>query len=346
MTPIKVGLVGAGSYGRTQLKFLNMMEDFSVQAVCDVDRNAKPKVDEILSHPYRFYEDYASMLQQEGLEAVFITTPNHCHEQQVVSAIRQGLAVYLEKPPALTVKGCRTIMDEAAKTNSRVMVGMQLRYGSDYKKVKQLIDAGEIGTVKQFLYKEFRNPFMGGYDNWRVQLATSGGSIIEKNVHQFDLFDWYSDSRPVRVFGMGSNDVIYQGKDMLDRYNIMIEYQNGVQAVICESLFSPGMNDENHLYILGDKGVIIMVDGGLRIKRHQQSEFTMIPSEQQFAGMGHGGTEYNAYLSFRDYVRHGIPPYTGLAEGLNSVALALAAETSIAQKRVVELSELLSGGVE
>lgn len=342
MDPIAVGFVGAGGYGRMQLEFLNMMGEFTVKAVCDVNSEQKVEVDKILSNPFRFYTDYSHMLEQEKLDTVFITTPNHCHEAQVLAAIEHGLAVYLEKPPSTTIAGCRKILAKAEQAGAHVMVGMQLRYGADYQKAKAIIDSGEIGKVKLLFHKEFRKPFLPGYQDWRLSKNDSGGSIMEKNVHQFDLFTWYAESVPVRVSGMGSNQVIYGDKDILDHYSIMVEYENGVEAVITESLFSPGMDDENHFYILGDKGVIIMVDGGLRIKKHGDSSFEFISSEQAFSDMGHGGTEYNAYLSFAEYVRGGKRPYTCLAEGMSSVLLSVAAEMAIAEKRVVELQELIT----
>lgn len=340
MALINVGLIGAGNYGRTQLKFIDLIEDFQLISVCDVDPSAIEKTKEVTNSKFKAYSCYKEMLADPDLDAVFITTPNSRHEEQAIAALEAGKAVYIEKPPSTSISGCYRIMEIQQRTGVPLMVGMQLRYGYDYGKIKSILLSGELGAPKVFLYKEFRNPFIAGYEGWRLTKEGSGGMILEKNVHQFDLFSWYAESKLKRVTGFGGNQVIYSDHDILDHFTISLEYENGVKASITQTLFSPGLDDETHFYIVCEKGILIKTNDGIRIKKTGDEDFTLLESRQEHTELGHAGTEYNAYLAFAEYIKNGTRPYTGAEEGKDSVVAATAAELAIEKGIVVEISTL------
>lgn len=219
---------------------------------------------------------------------------------------------------------------------------MQLRYGNIFSKAKELLCDGVVGQVKLIWYREFRAPFFPGSNNWRLSEETSGGMIVEKNVHHLDLFNWYMDSTPVSVYASGGSDVVYKGTDVIDNAIVTVEYDSGARACLGTSLFSEGCDQDIDFYVVGDKGVMYIYSDRIIIKPNNGKIKELAYSiNQELNELGHGGTEYSALCAFYDFVTQGIKPYTGVKEGLLSVGMALCAQISIREKRRVLLSEIL-----
>lgn len=88
------------------------------------------------------------------------------------------------------------------------MIGHELRYSPFFQKVKSLVDAGDIGRPRMVWTREFRGPFQPKSQNWIQDKRHSGGILVDKNCHQFDLMNWWAGVRPVRVAAFGANAVM------------------------------------------------------------------------------------------------------------------------------------------
>ncbi|MCL2834823.1 MAG: Gfo/Idh/MocA family oxidoreductase [Treponema sp.] len=358
MKQVNIGLAGCGFYGKGLLRFFGRMPEYNVTAIAEPYKNfyeegVKNFLENASVHQSNaqikkpaYYASAQEMIDRAGIEAVLLATPNYQHTAQCVQAMEKGLAVYVEKPVACTVGECRQIAALQKRTNAKLMVGMQQRYSEKSIQTKKIIDEGIIGKPVLLWYREFRMPFLPGADRWRLSNKNSGGSIVEKNVHQLDIFNWYTGANPAAVMAMGGSDVIYGDIGLLDNAVMIVEYDSGAKGTIGMSLFSAGSDSNTDFYIAGERGVL----------RHEGDRIIITPNtgenktityetKQQFADIGHGGTEYGALRAFYDYVTEGKPPLTGINEGLLSVAMAIAAQISIAEKRLVKISEILPGSI-
>lgn len=343
MKKIRIGLAGCGIYGTNLLRFLNRMQDrYEVSALMDIDSAVLHSAAALLDSKPELYTNFSDFLENRDLEAVIIATPNSVHTEQALAVMEKGLFLYLEKPVACTFADCRKIAKKQQELNANVMIGMQLRYGNVFSKAKELLEAGSIGPVRLIWYREFRSPFFPGSNGWRLHEETSGGTIVEKNVHHLDLFNWYIDSEPVSVFASGGADAVYQGGNMLDNAVVTIEYASGARACLGLSLFSAGCDQDLDFYIVGDEGVMYIFSDHITIKPNSgDTEEIVYAVKQELAELGHGGTEYSALSAFYEFITEGRKPYTGIREGILSVGMALCAQESIKEKRMVLLEEVL-----
>jgi len=344
MKKIRIGLAGCGNYGRGLLRFFSRMDDYEVAAIAEPYRDSYEEGVKIIGGKPVYYQNAEELIDRADIEAVLLATPNYQHAAQSIRAMRKGLPQYVEKPVGCTVAECREIAAVQKETGAKLMVGMQMRYGAQTIQTKKIIDDGVIGKPILLWYREFRMPFKPGADRWRFSEKQSGGTIIEKNVHHLDIFNMYTEANPVSVMAMGGNNVIKNETGMLDNAVMIIEYDNGAKGTIGLSLFSAGSDHKSDFYIAGERGVLRHEDNRVIVTPNTETNKTMIwEVNQQFSDIGHGGTEYGALKAFRDYITDNKPPQTGIKEGLLSVAMAIAAQLSIAEKRPVSIAEILGG---
>lgn len=358
MRKVKIGLAGCGFYGKGLMRFFNRMPEYSVTAIAEPYKNLYEEGvsnygegTERLGKKPEYYASAGDLIEKADIEAVLLATPNFQHTAQCIQAMKKGLALYVEKPVACTVEECSEIAAVQKQTGAKLMVGMQQRYSEKSKQTKKIIDDGIIGRPVLLWYREFRMPFLPGADKWRLSNINSGGSIVEKNVHQLDIFNWYTGANPAAVMAMGGSNVIYGDIGLLDNAVMIVEYDNGAKGTIGMSLFSAGSDGNTDFYIAGEKGVLrhendprVGSSGRVVVVPNTGTDKPLIYEvKQQFSDMGHGGTEYGALRAFYEYVTENKPPLTGINEGLLSVAMAIAAQMSIAEKRLVKINEVLGG---
>ena len=171
----------------------------------------------------------------------------------MLAALDAGLHVLCEKPLAPTLADIDRIGVAVARAGKVFQVGMELRYAPLFQGLHDMVASGRIGTPKMLWCHEFRPPFKPGVGGWRLTEAGSGGTLLEKNCHHFDLFNWLSNALLIRVMAMGSHDTIYADRDIHDRAWVMVEYANGVQASLGLALFFD-RQEQLELGVLGSGG--------------------------------------------------------------------------------------------
>ena len=142
--PIKVGLIGAGWYGKSDVLRLIQVANIEVISVCDVDQNMLSEAIELISkrqksgNKPKAYEDYRKLLSENKYDIVLIGSPDHWHCLQGIEALKSGAHVYLQKPISVDVMEGEALVAAAKKYNRIVQVGMQRR------STAHLIDAKKI----------------------------------------------------------------------------------------------------------------------------------------------------------------------------------------------------------
>jgi predicted dehydrogenase len=149
--------------------------------------------------------DYTELLARADIGAVFITSPDFCHEEQAIAALRAGKAVYLEKPMAITIEGCDRILRAAFETRQKLYLGHNMRHMAFTLKMKELIDKGAIGAVKAAWCRHFIS--YGGdayFKDWHAERSKSTGLLLQKGTHDIDIIHWLCGAYTTEVNAMGA----------------------------------------------------------------------------------------------------------------------------------------------
>jgi len=311
--------------------------------------------------PAREYDDYRDMLAAGGLDAVVIATPNHTHVDVLADVLSTDLAVMVEKPMCTTVPDCLRVIEWAEQRwrtrGAMTWVGLEYRYMPTVAKFIAAIDAGAIGNLRMISIREHRFPFLDKVDQWNRLSINTGGTLVEKCCHFFDLMHLAVGSRPVRVFASGGQDVNHLDEividaagrsvtpDILDNAMVIVDYVNGARASLDLCMFAEGGRHEQELVAVGDRAKIETTVPGdvVRVGPRDGSGPAELPSpladRVTYEGFHHGSS-FLEHLEFIEAFRSGKPPAVGVSEGLWSVATGVAAHRSIEEGRPILLAEL------
>ncbi len=201
---LQIGIIGSGGRG-THLGALAHQpgRGSRIVACCDMSEATLARNREYYGADVYTTRDYRALLARD-LDAVIIATPDFLHEEQAVAAATRGLAIYLEKPMALSIAGCDRILRAAAKTKARLYVGHNMRHMPFVRKMKSLIDGGAIGEVKTCWVRHFVGH--GGdfyFRDWHAERRYTNGLLLQKAAHDIDILHWLCGgySRKVNAFG-------------------------------------------------------------------------------------------------------------------------------------------------
>ncbi|MEP6663172.1 MAG: Gfo/Idh/MocA family oxidoreductase, partial [Verrucomicrobiota bacterium] len=150
--PKRVGLIGSGWYGKTDLWHLMQVAPVEVVSICDVDKNmlagAMEMVGQKSKKPPRGYADYREMLKEKDLDLVLVGSPDHWHALHAIAAMESGADVYCQKPISHDVREGEAMLDAARKLKRVVQIGTQRKstpHLIDAK--KQVVEAGLLGKI-------------------------------------------------------------------------------------------------------------------------------------------------------------------------------------------------------
>ncbi len=356
---MRVGIIGYGVRGSGVTKQILASPMYEITALADTDKEAcaRMKQEPGLQNA-RIFTDYKEVLSLPEVEGVFVMAPQMFHKEISVDAFAAGKHVYCEKPMAVSVEDCDAMIEASGKAGRILMVGLQMRYHAHLKKMHSIILSGEIGKPVMLWLKEFRDPFpctMG----WAFARKNSGGLLVEKNCHHFDIFNWFSGSAPVRVFASGGQDVYAKphgiDSDILDNAWVTVEYESGARALLGICMFAgmPSMKEGGRgihvrdIGAVGEKGMVrtegFDLGRSVEVRYVSGSEKAVYDQSRRYNMPCNCSLDGNQGIleMFFDCVSNGIQPETSGQAGKIAVALGLAAEKSAESRRVVSLAEVL-----
>jgi len=348
---LRYGLIGVGSMGRGHIGAIKHIEDVEIAAIADPFPPSREKALELLAGDVPGYDDYRQMIDIEQLDAVVVATANHTHAEIICDALQAGLHVLGEKPMSSTIEGCNRILQASSRARGIYQIGLEMRFTAICERMHEIINEDRIGRVRQLWCKEFRGPWAQKVDQWITQRDRSGGALVEKNCHHFDLFNWYVGRRPVRVAAFGTRDLVYGAETfgitptVLDNAQAVVQYETGAVAALMLCMYCTGYREGLELGIIGTEGWIVANIGPgdcLRMSRRESNEVTTIEFDlpEDVGKTSHKGMVYCEHLAFRDNIRAGRRPLTDAVAGWWATVVPLAAETAVAENRVVDLAEL------
>ncbi|HYH32015.1 MAG TPA: Gfo/Idh/MocA family oxidoreductase [Pseudonocardia sp.] len=180
-------------------------------AFCDVNRtrmdvhNRTVVAAGLPAVPTYAAQDFAAMLDAERVDAVIVTTVDRTHDEYIVAALRAGRDVITEKPMTTDAERCRRILHAQAETGRSVTVTFNYRYNPLHAKVREVIASGAIGEIGSVHFEWLLDTRHGAdyFRRWHRDKANSGGLMVHKATHHFDLVNWWVASSPDVVFGLG-----------------------------------------------------------------------------------------------------------------------------------------------
>ena len=218
------------------------------------------------------------------------------------------------------------------------------------------IHSGRIGALRMLSIREHRFPFLKKVGDWNRFSQNTGGTMVEKCCHFFDLMRFIIRSEPVRVYCSGAMDVnhvdeSYQGRrpDIIDNSYTTVEFANGVRAMLDLCMFAEGAENQEEITAVGDKARldVLIPEGavvysprvGFRNPKQVERRVVDVDATALAAGTHHGSTFYQ-HQKFIAAVRGEGPVEVSAHDGLMAVAIGTAAEMSAREGRVVEMTEL------
>lgn len=268
---VRVGLIGAGGRGTRLASFVVKTPGAELVALCDLfDEQIEKAKERIPIKNPRVYKDLHELLASD-VDAVIIATPAFLHPEHLEAVIQAGKHVYVEKPVAVDVAGCRRVMKAAdsAKRGLNVSVGFQQRYGWTYRQAQDLLQSGEVGEIRQAVAHFLKGQFTGEepprdrpvtmiekVQEWKLWRDLYGDIIVETYVHCIDALNWFlGDQHPVSAVGAGGRTVLKVG-DMQDHLTVAYEYPGKIQATMVGSVVTPPFYREVYERFVGSDGVI------------------------------------------------------------------------------------------
>jgi predicted dehydrogenase len=145
------------------------------------------------------------MLDQAKPELLMVTTVDATHSACITNALGRGIAVATEKPMVIDETQCQQVLDAERKSGKNIIVTFNYRYAPKHQKIKELLMAGEIGTVTSVDFSWYLNTSHGAdyFRRWHRLRSRSGSLWVHKATHHFDLINWWLDADPVTVSATG-----------------------------------------------------------------------------------------------------------------------------------------------
>ncbi|MCT9098034.1 Gfo/Idh/MocA family protein [Haloarchaeobius sp. HME9146] len=310
----------------------------SVTAVCDPSTDSRARAvavcEEHGDDPDTF-ETIEAFYRDGEFDTVIVASPNHTHTKAALPGLERDLDVFCEKPLAATLADHDRLIDAADQSDGTFYVGFNLRHSQQYGKLRSLIQAGAIGRLGMLSAHEVRVPFPWGHYYTQDE---SGGTLLEKDCHDFDLFNWYTGSDPVRVVAFGGQHVLDHGTDVNDHATVIVEYESGVKATLELCMYAPYTQPGDRVYAA--RGT----DGLVRSGRDSSSWEVFgwdAHDTYSFTNTGgeHGGADIRMWKDVLQTFADGGDPAATARDAKKAAAVAIGAERSIAEGRIVEIDE-------
>jgi myo-inositol 2-dehydrogenase / D-chiro-inositol 1-dehydrogenase len=350
--PIRYGIIGTGVMGCEHILNLKLMDDATVTAIADPNETSREWGRQVAGEHVEVYVDYRDLLRRAPVDAVVVATPNFTHYDVLQDVLRTHKHVLIEKPLCTEVEQCHRVVAAAATHPGIVWVGMEYRYMRAVGRLIEAVRAATVGRLWMIAIREHRFPFLPKVDNWNRFNRNTGGTLVEKCCHFFDLMNLIAAQRPLRVYASGGRDVnhldeTYDGQtpDIIDNAFTIVDYEHGVRAMLDLCMFAENSLHEVEITATGERGKVQAFEPGheLVICRRDGSaplrETFDLDAAVRSAGAHHGSTFFEQ-RAFMDAIRSGSNPAVTVEDGALAVAVGAAAERSIREKRSVELSEL------
>jgi predicted dehydrogenase len=310
---VGIGFIGYGLIGKRHVLDFKQENDVDLIGLAEVHRGRRDEGLAEIGRGARGFTDFRRLLEQKDIHGVVISTPDHWHALQTMLACAAGKDVYVEKPLTLFVREGRWMVDTARRHRRIVQVGTQQRSGPHYRRARELIQKGHIGTVHSVRMASYRN-VMPGFGrppdgqppqelDWNLWLGPaperpynpnrclyhfrwfwdySGGQITNLGAHALDIVHWFLDvAAPRAVASMGGRFCLQDNGETPDTQDALFEYPR-FTAIWSHREACAGQRPPSGLEFCGTRGSLSISRSGFVVTADP-----LVPPENaipQFAG--------------------------------------------------------------
>ncbi len=229
----RYAVVGTGGRG---LSFVNSVagrfkDNCELVGICDtnparMEYYNRHVVDELGGRPVAAFDaaDFDAMVRQTRPNTVIVTTVDAFHHRYIVRAMELGCDAITEKPMTIDAAKCRAIMDAVRRTGRTLTVAFNYRWRPGCTLVRRLLQEGTIGEIVHVDLSYLLDTSHGAdyFRRWHREKDKSGGLLVHKGTHHFDLVNWWLDAVPETVFGMGR--LAFYGRENAERRGVNVPY--------------------------------------------------------------------------------------------------------------------------
>jgi len=373
-----IGLIGCGGRLRVVVQeLLNATDQVEITAMSDPNPHSIESAQQAFNEQAKVYVDYRDLLRDPTVEWVMIGSWNCFHAEHVIAAFNAGKHVFCEKPLALTVEDCLAMREAWMASGKMFSIGFTLRYSPHYRRIKEILASGKIGSVISMEFNETLASDHGGYihADWRRKTEWAGSHLLEKCCHDLDLVNWMTDSLAVKAASFGGCDFftaanagqlersgrapggkdLFTGwnstkihgniqnpfnddKDIVDNQVAILQFASGARATFHTNCASP--IPERRMYICGSEGTLRadVLTGQIEYRRMEYG--AKLENCSTDASGGHGGGDSVLGTSLADSMLRGTPPLTSLEDGLRAAFTAFGLDEALRTGTVVDLTAL------
>jgi predicted dehydrogenase len=358
---LRYAIIGSGMMGHEHIRNIQLLGDAMVTAVADPDEAMRNTSVALTGGTARSFADHRSLLDSGLADVLVIASPNYTHTGLLFDAMTSGLPILIEKPLCTQIEDCEKIERAVRDYKAPVWVGMEYRYMPPVRKLIEGVCDGRIGSLMMLSIIEHRFPFLRKVNNWNRFSEYTGGTLVEKCCHFFDLMRLVTNSEATKVFASSSQavnhlDESYENRvpDIDDNAFVIVEFESGVRGALHLCMFAEGSYFQEEICVIGDVAKLeARVPGPARFwpgGRERESEVVLSPRFQKepvtekitvddkilAAGDHHGSTFYQ-HQRFRDSVLNGNPVEVSVEDAVKAIRIGLAAQQSIHNGQAIDL---------
>jgi predicted dehydrogenase len=360
---IRYGLIGGGMMGQEHIRNINLLPGARVAAVADPDEGMR-RLSLATARSNRGYVTADDLIEAEGdaLDAYLVAAPNDLHAGLLQRLMATDKPILVEKPLATTSADCRDLLNMARGRLAPVWVAMEYRYMPPVQRLLQALEQGATGGARMVAIREHRFPFLPKVDDWNRFNARTGGTLVEKCCHFWDLMRLILRTDPVRVYASAGVDVNHRDEryaghmpDVVDNAFVILDFADGTRGMLDLCMFAEGSHWQEQIAVTGPRarceafipGPARFAPGGaareaefvtsLRALREEVREVVPVPADLLHAGDHHGSTFFQ-HERFIRMIRTGGAPEVTLADGYWSVLVGEAAEESARSGEAISLA--------
>lgn len=364
---VRYGLLGSGMMGQEHIRNLALINGAQVVAIIEPNPQMRER-SLALAPGAATFDSLEEMLQSDiKIDALVIVTPNYQHADQLLTLFeRTELPILVEKPVVTSLEQAVKVHAAASKHPAPVWVAMEYRYMPPVAKFRQQISSGDLGDMKMLSIREHRFPFLEKVNDWNRFNRQTGGTLVEKCCHFFDLMRLIVESEAVRVYASTGQDAnhlneSYSGEmpDIIDNAYVIVDFANGKRASLDLNMFAEGSRYQEEICAIGPKAKLeCFVPGPGRFwptdtlgpapipkvvisPRNPKGPIELdIPVDETLLEAGdHNGSTFYQHLGFYKAITEGNKVDVTIEDGLKAVVLGLAAQESARTGRAIEIIE-------
>ncbi|MDZ7336633.1 MAG: Gfo/Idh/MocA family oxidoreductase [candidate division KSB1 bacterium] len=224
----RIAIVGVGSRSRMYQDAVQTRyaEHCQLVGLCDINlgrlRLAQQRSIKNVGSSVPIFDakEFDKMIRETRPDRVVVTTVDGFHHQYIIRAMELGCDVITEKPMTIDAEKCQAIIDTQARTGRKCTVTFNYRYSPPRTQIKELLMSGIIGDVLSVDFHWMLNTFHGAdyFRRWHSQKKFSGGLMVHKATHHFDLVNWWLSAVPISVYATGKRE--FYTPEMAKRFGL------------------------------------------------------------------------------------------------------------------------------